>query len=71
MNQSIEDRIAQYTSERDTCQETKDRAHKRILELNSLIKKLHFAKRDLEEILEPEIKKSSMQDLQEITNNLK
>ena len=59
MNQSIEDRITHYTAERDTCQETKDKAHKRILELNSLIKKLHFAKRDLEEILEPEIMKET------------
>lgn len=66
---NIEQKIAQYTQERDACQETKDKAHKRILELNSLIKKLHFALRDVQEILvdEPE---TSAETLQDISKNI-
>jgi len=45
---SIEQRIEAYIQERDACQEAEDKAHKRKLELNKMIKKLHFAKRDLE-----------------------
>lgn len=66
---NIEQKIAQYTQERDACQEAKDTAHKRILHLNSLIKKLHFALRDVQEILEPE--NTPAEDLKEITENLK
>lgn len=55
----LKEKIEQYRQERDACHETKDKAHKRILELNSLIKKLYFAERDLNKILEPEMKEEA------------
>lgn len=66
---NLTDKITQYTQERDACQETKDKAHKRILELNSLIKKLNLALKDVQEILvdEPE---TSAETLQDISKNI-
>lgn len=66
---NLKEKIAQLTAERDAQQEAETRAHKRKLELNALIKKLHFALRDVQEILvdEPE---TSAETLQDISKNI-
>lgn len=51
---NLNDKIQQYIQERDACQQAETAAHKRKLELNALIKKLHFALRDLNKILPEE-----------------